>query len=309
MKIKFFGVRGSYPVPNSKMMRYGGRTSSVVITREINGITLPLFFDAGNGVIEAGKEFMPAILSGKCSSEFPMFFTHVHPDHTEGFTFFAPNFLPQVKLHLYGKYYLKKNVGMILRDRMMPPTFPIEYRDLRSQRKHGIVKEGDILWITGEGRPVKKGPEKENQLKNFAFKIDVMQSFAPSHPQQGAIYYKITEVLESGFGKTVVCAWDIESRKGGDQRLLAFSKGADVLIHDTQYTDEEYHSDKVIVQGFGHSTFSMGLENAELAGVKMLVPFHYNPAHTDEMLDKYIGQIKSKKVKIMAASEGLTLEV
>ena len=309
MKVKFFGVRGSHPVPNKKMMKYGGRTASVVFTKEVNGKTIPLFIDAGNGAIEAGKEFIPGILSGKCSGEFTMFFTHLHPDHTEGFTFFGPNYLPQVRIHLYGMYALKKNVGMVLRDKMMVPTFPIEYRDLRSDRKHGIVEEGDIWWIDEEGKPVKEGTDTESGVGKFIYKVDIMQSFAPAHPQQGCIYYRVTDVLENGLGKSVVCAWDIESRKGGDQRLINFSKGADVMIHDTQYTDEEYYSDKMIVQGFGHSTFSMGLENAELAGVKTLIPFHYNPAHTDEMLDKIFAGLKSKKVTVVPSAEGLTVEL
>ena len=309
MKVKFFGVRGSYPVPDKNMLKYGGRTASVVFTTEVKGKIIPLFIDAGNGIIEAGKEFFPLILSGKCSCQFTMLFTHLHPDHTEGFTFFGPNYLPQVKIHLYGMVALKKNVGMILRDKMMPPTFPIEYRDLRSHRDHGVVQEGDVLWIDDEGKPVKKGPENESCFGKFAYKVVVMQSFAPSHPQQGCIYYKITEVLESGLGKTVICGWDIESRKGGDQRLISFSKGADVLIHDTQYTDEEYNSGKMIVQGFGHSTFSMGLENAELAGVKKLIPFHYNPSHTDKMLDQFIGELKSKTVEVIPSMEGFTLNV
>jgi len=81
-----------------------------------------------------------------------------------------------------------------------------------------------------------------------------MQAFAPSHPQQGALYYRVRDIET---GKSVACIWDNESKIGGDKAVINFSKGADVMIHDTQYTREEYESDKMIVQGFGHSTYEM----------------------------------------------------
>ena len=134
-----------------------------------------------------------------------------------------------------------------------------------------------------------------------------MQSFAPSHPQQGSIYYRITDMETQ---KSVACIWDIESRKGGDQRVIAFSKGADIMIHDTQYTNEEYDSDKMIVQGFGHSTFEMAIENAEGAGVKSLYGFHFNPPHTDEKLSLIEKQYKNtSEIEFNLAKEGLTIEI
>jgi len=300
MKLSFFGVRGSFPVPDVKMMKYGGRTASVMISKEIDGKLVPLFIDAGIGIIEAGKAVLPLLLSGKCQTRMNMFFTHLHPDHTEGFTFFAPNYLPQVELNLLGMSTLKKNVGMILRDKMAPPTYPIEYKDLKSERKHFVITDGQVLYINSLGQ-VSKTP-----IGVTAYIVEAMQAFAPSHPQQGTIYYKITDPDTE---KSIACIWDIESRRGGDQRVILFSKGAEIMIHDTQFTDEEYDSDKMIVQGFGHSTFSMAIENASKAGVKKLIPFHYNQTHTDKMLDEIFASIKKSKVEIIPSKEGLVLEV
>jgi ribonuclease BN (tRNA processing enzyme) len=137
-----------------------------------------------------------------------------------------------------------------------------------------------------------------------------MHSYAPSHPQQGAIYYRITDPDTK---KSVACIWDLESRRGGDQRVIQFSKDVDIMIHDTQYTDEEYYSDKVIVQGFGHSTYTMAIENALAANVKILVPFHYNPNHTDEFLNEYINQLILSQidggVNIIPSKERLVIEL
>jgi len=313
MYLQFFGVRGSYPVPDTKMMNYGGRTASVMFTKKnVEDKNIPLFVDAGLGFIEAGKAIMPGIFFGSISKTFTVLFTHLHPDHTEGFTFFGPNFLPDVEMHLLGPASLKKNVGIVLRDKMAPPTYPIEYKDLKSKRIHGVVEDGDVLWIDQSGAPVRKKPATP------LFEVKVMQSFAPSHPQQGSIYYRVTD---PDTGKSVVCLWDIESRRGGDQRAIAFSRGCDALIHDSQYTDEEYDSTgPVVVQGFGHSTYTMALENARLAGAKVLIPFHYNPSHTDEKLDeieKYVENLNElnttmngdEKVKVIMSKEGLTLEI
>ena len=302
MRVTFFGVRGSYPVPNIKMMEYGGRTASVMITKEHNGKTIPLFIDAGIGIIEAGKFILPGLFNGSINKEFTLLFTHLHPDHTEGFTFFGPNFIPGTIIHLLGPSSLKKNVGSILRDKMFPPTYPIEYKDLKSERIHGVVEDGETLYIGPEGRP-NKDPG------NHLLEVRIMQSFAPSHPQQGAVYYRITDVETK---KSLACIWDLESRRGGDQRVIAFSKGADVMIHDTQYTDEEYDSDKMIVQGFGHSTYTMAVENAKLAGVKTLIGFHYNPVHTDEKLKSIAQDIINKTknhLEFMLSKEGLSLDI
>jgi len=302
MRVTFFGVRGSYPVPNKEMMEYGGRTSSVMISKEYNGKVIPLFIDAGNGIIEAGNSMIPGLLDGSISKEFTLLFTHLHPDHTEGFTFFTPNFMPGIKIHLLGPSFLKKNVGMVLRDKMAPPTYPIEYKDLKSERIHGVVEDGEIWYISPEGKP-NKNPG------NHLLEIKVMQSFAPSHPQQGCIYYRITDAETK---KSVACIWDNESRKGGDQRVIAFSKDADVMIHDTQYTEEEYDSGKMVVQGFGHSTYTMAVENARLAGVKCLVGFHYNPMHTDHKLKSIADDVikqTNNDLEFILSKEGLSLDL
>jgi len=286
MKITFYGVRGSYPVPNKDMMKYGGKTSSVMISKEVEGKEICLLVDAGLGVIDAGKYMVPKFFNGTCSKEFTMLFTHLHPDHTEGFTFFAPNFIPGTKIHLLGPAALKKNVGMVLQDKMAPPTYPIEYKDLKSERLHGIVTDGQIFYIDNNGKPI-----KDMTKGKAVFRVKVMQSYAPSHPQQGSIYYRIEDCETN---KSIVCGWDIESRTGGDQRFIAFSKGANIMIHDTQYTEEEYNSDKMIVQGFGHSTYEMAIENAIAAGVEMLVGFHFNPTHTDSKLEEIRSNILNK---------------
>ena len=302
MKIEFYGVRGSYPVPGKDTIIFGGNTTCVSISTEVNGKIKRLIFDCGTGVISLGKDILKNHFAQKEDLNILMFFTHLHPDHTQGFPFFAPNYFGNCNLSLFGFKTLKKHIGMVLEQEMLPPTFPIEYKDLKSKRNHYELKDADKLYISYN----KYNTEK---MIDSIFMIDCMQGFAPSHPQQGALYYKVTELKT---GKSISCIWDIESHIGGDRRVINFIKNSDILIHDTQYTTDEYNSDKIIIQGFGHSTYEMAIENAVQGNVKELWCMHYNPNHTDEKLQK-IGSdynyINDTNVIIKLAREYMAVEM
>ena len=185
---------------------------------------------------------------------------------------------------------------------MLPPTFPIEYKDLKSTRTHYELKDGQTFYVNKESAPV-------NKADGAIFEVKVLQSYAPSHPQQGALYFRVKDIET---GKVVSCLWDLESHYGGDRRVISFAKDSDVIIHDTQYTDEEYTSDKMVVQGFGHSTYNMAIENAVQANAKSLVCMHYNPNHTDDFLDNFSSKLieeNKDKINIIFSKEGQTLEI
>ncbi len=293
MLLKFYGVRGSYPVPGNETVKYGGNTTCVTITKEINEKTIRIIIDSGSGIVKLGKDIMKNWKNEV--QPITMLFTHLHPDHTTEFPFFAPNYLPSTVLNLYGMQALKMHVGKILERNMLPPNFPIEYKDLKSQRNHFIIKDNSNFTIKYEKKDV--------------FSIIAMQSFTPSHPQQGAIYYKITDCEK---GSSVACIWDIESKIGGDKAVINFSKDCDVMIHDTQYTKDEYESGTMIVQGFGHSTYDMAIENAKQANIKkMLICTHFNPNHTDKILDQIQEKMDKENLpfKVKLAYEGFSLEI
>jgi ribonuclease BN (tRNA processing enzyme) len=272
-----------------------------VVKKNNAGLLVPVIIDAGTGLIKFGYTLARKLLANTYTKTFSLLFTHLHPDHTEGFNFFAPNFYPFCAIHLLGMEVLRKNVGGVLKGKMLPPTFPIEYKDLKSVRKHGVLNDGQVFYIGQDGAPAHDLSKKEPPL----FEIHVMQAFAPSHPQQGALYYKIRDIEDQ---TTIACIWDIESHIGGDVRVVKFASGADVMIHDAQYTEDEYISIANPVQGFGHSTFGMAMENAEGAGAGYLIPFHYNPRHSDELLRYISGQYRAyKSPKFVMSREGLSL--
>ncbi|HOV13193.1 MAG TPA: MBL fold metallo-hydrolase [Spirochaetota bacterium] len=291
MKINFHGVRGSYPKTGEHFSKIGGNTSCVSITKEKFGKIHRIIIDSGTGIIDLGNEIISNFFKNSESLNMSIFFTHLHPDHTQGFPFFAPNYFKNSTIHLFGMETLKKNIGKILSDEMVPPTFPIEYHDLKSNRKNYVVEDNDIVFIN---ITVKDYTVSSNQTANSLFKIHCLKSYAPSHPQQGSMYYKIIDLEDN---RSIGCIWDIESIYGGDQRVISFFKGTDVIIHDTQYTEEEYNSDKIVVQGFGHSTYKMAIENAVKIGCSKLIGFHYNPKHTDDFLFNIKEKVKNESIE------------
>lgn len=238
--------------------------------------------------MQLGKDIVSNMFKGVEGKEVALCFTHLHPDHTQAYPFFAPNYIPGTKMYLIGMEALNKDVGKVLKDVMLPPQFPIELKDLKSTKVVSIVKTGSSF----------------KSLKE-SMKVDVLQSFAPSHPQQGCCYYRITDISS---GKSVVCAWDLESKAGGDKALINFAKDCDLIIHDTQYTDEEYSSDKMIVQGFGHSTYTMAIDNAKQCNAKALACIHFNPNHDDNKLDTIYNSIRND-FNLFLAKEGFILDI
>jgi len=291
MKIKFHGVRGSYPVPGEGTMKYGGNTTCVSFTKESEGKIKRLVIDCGTGAISLGREIVKNYNEGKEDLDITMLFTHLHPDHIQAFPFFAPNYFRDCRMSLMGMKTLKKHVGSVLEQSMLPPTFPIEYKDLKSARKHFELQDGQSFKV------------------NSAFIVDVMQAYAPSHPQQGALYFKVTD---PDTGKSAACIWDLESKLGGDKAVINFTRDCDIMIHDTQYTVDEYESDSFIVQGFGHSTYEMAADNATQAGIRdKLVCLHYNPAHGDSKLDEIQESVRNGDAPfdVILAREGMEIDL
>lgn len=315
MKVKFYGVRGSYPVPGDETNVFGGNTSCVSISKKVNDKIYRIIVDMGTGAIDLGKEIIGNYFKGEEDLNIIALFTHLHPDHTQAFPFFAPNYFNDCSMNLMGMETLKKNVGTVLKQEMLPPTFPIEYSDLKSKRNHYVLKDGQAFYIDKEKKIISSEKIKnyEENKDNYIFKIEIMQSFAPSHPQQGALYYKVTD-LETM--KKVACLWDLESHVGGDRRVISFSEGCNVMIHDTQYIKEEYDDDKMVVQGFGHSTYEMAIENAEQANIcEKLICTHFNPSHSDKKLAEIEinvqNQVKEQNLnfEILLAKEGLEIDL
>ena len=181
-------------------------------------------------------------------------------------------------------------------------SFPLDLGDIAADLKIMDLNETNyIIFKQGEmPRVVRVNELKEGDYTDEDVVITCYKSYA--HPQNGVFVYKIAYK-----GKTLVYATDKESYPGGDKKLIKFAKGCDLLIHDAQYSTEDYLSIYVPKQGFGHSTFEMALDCKQQVGAKKMVYFHYDPGYNDEKLDMLAEEYASEDA--IFAYEGLEINL
>jgi phosphoribosyl 1,2-cyclic phosphodiesterase len=296
MTVTFWGVRGSYPTPGIHTTRVGGNTTCVEVQVGNHRIVL----DAGTGSIGLGQSLVAQYRQDKKPITATLLFTHTHHDHTQGFPFFAPTHFQATTLYIFGPKTLHVDLEEVLGRAMLPPVFPIRLDELPCVRVICNLHEAEtIVYDSEDAEPhVYAGTAQLPDVPG-AVKIQVMHSYA--HPQ-GVFIYRIEHS-----GKAMVFATDTEGYSGGDQRLIRFARGADLLIHDAQYTQEEYSSPTSSTQGWGHSTWNMAVDVAKAAGVQKLVLFHHEPAHSDDFLEALEKEAQAKFPQAVIAREGMKI--
>ena len=305
-KIKFRGVRGSYPVVNKDFMTYGGNTSCVEIY--VGGHLIIL--DAGTGLINVGDELTQKyIMSGEDNeSRTPInaivLLSHIHHDHIQGFTFFRPLHIRSTVVNVYGNVNYNENLSDELATLLFGKSFPLDLGDIAGNLNIHDINETDAIILQKGKSPIVKRIESDNDLE--VGKDDVLitcyRSYA--HPQEGVLIYKI-----SYKGKTLVYATDKESYHGGDRKLANFARDCDLIIHDAQYTTEDYMDAFIPKQGYGHSTFDMAVECRKQVNAKQMVFFHYDPSYNDEKLDRIREEYKNIDINSILSYEGLEINL
>jgi len=299
--VRFRGVRGSWPVLGETTSRVGGNTSCVEVWAGGHLIII----DAGTGIIGLGKDLMRKYRASgeKEPIVATMLFSHTHHGHLQGFPFFDPAYEGTSVLYLFGPRNFYEDIEEALRRAMLAPAFPVALEELKSLKIMSNIEESEVV-ILNQGRD----PQILNVYRDKkedspdAVEISVLRSYA--HPRGGVSFYKI-----SWAGKSMVYASDTESYIGGDTRLIEFARGANLLIHDAQYTTEEYFTEPGSKQGWGHSTPEMAMAIAQAAGVKRLVLFHHDPMHDDNTLAEIEKQAQEVFPNTILAYEGLTIEI
>ncbi len=290
LRVKFWGVRGSYPTPGEGTVKYGGNTASV----EVRAGDRTIILDAGTGIIPLGRE-----LARRRALEVVLLFSHLHHDHTQGFPFFVPAYMPNARLHIFGPGGTPETLSRVLEHNQSSETFPVSLRDMASSKDIQSVRESQIIIWDEAGVRV---AESTVGLGNDAVIIHIHKSYA--HP--GGVYvYRIT-----WRGKSVVYATDTEGYVGTDRRLVQFAKDADVLIHDAQYSEEHYRGQLAgfpSTQGYGHSTVTMACEVAAASEAGQLILFHHDPSYSDEVVAGLEASVKTQFSEAQAAYEGLEI--
>jgi phosphoribosyl 1,2-cyclic phosphodiesterase len=281
MRIKFWGTRGSIPVPGIDTTVFGGNTTCVEITLD-SGKTI--IIDAGSGIRLLGRK----LLNEERIGEIYLLITHIHWDHVMGFPFFDPIYNPASRIYIDGNRNCLKGLRYTFDNKMGDGFFPVKFDDLRAEIKYlGKLPHGP-LEIDGT----------------------VIDSIPLHHPQGG----KGFRFCEGN--RKMVFLTDNELRgKPWEGRSLedyaAFSQDADILIHDAQYTPEEIGSRL----GWGHSDYSAAFEMAFKASVKKLILFHHDPPRTDSQMKslvencRILAEKEKSEMVIDAAIEGVEYEL
>lgn len=258
MKIKCWGSRGSIPVSGKEFVKYGGDTTCIEITAD-SGETI--IIDAGTGIRRLGNDLLDRNIFN-----YHLLFTHAHWDHILGLAFFRPLQFKKVNMIVQDRKFFNKTTQDVLNALLKQPFFPITIRDLSAN----LVFDKSI---------------------NGSFQIGSVkiESIPISHPG-GGVGYKLIEG-----NSTFVFLTDNElghQHPGGKSisDYIDFVKNVDLLVHDAEYTPEEYEKNVT----WGHSTFPEVLDLAIKANVKRLGLFHQNQNRTDNEVDEIVKVCKQK---------------
>src|SRR5438093_391964 len=284
MRLRFWGTRGSIPTPGPQTAIFGGNTSCVEL-RTNDGTTLVL--DCGTGIRLLGLD----MLSRPRPHRIHLLLGHTHWDHIQGFPFFTPVFFPGTELNIYGSIAFQRSLEDSLSGQMQYSYFPVKLQDLPSRIHYTELEEGFF------------------RIGEVLVETQYLNHTAPT------IAYRIT-----CDGSTVAYVTDHEpfwNSPGpvfdhpGDQRHIQFLKGADLVIHDAQYTNEEY-STKL---AWGHCPADYVTDISIAAGAARVALFHHDPTHNDDALKRIQDTQRERaaaagsSLEVFAAAEGMELEI
>lgn len=305
-KVKFRGVRGSYPIAKKEYLKYGGNTSCVEVRAGGHLIVL----DAGTGLIDVGNELLENYISSgvDTNSRTPInatvLLSHIHQDHIQGFTFFRPLHIPSTILNVFGNVNYNETLADELAELLFGKSFPLDLGDIAGNLNIKDITDTDGIILRKGEPPIIKRIEKNDDLNINEDDVLITCYRSYAHPQEGVIIYKITYK-----GKSLVYATDKESYLGGDKKLAGFARGCNLLIHDAQYTTEDYLNAFVPKQGYGHSTYDMAIECQNQVNAEKLIFFHFDPGYDDEKLDAISQHYIGLKDKAQLAYEGLEIDL
>ena len=278
MRVTLWGTRGSLAAPGPETVRYGGNTSCVEVRGKGNSL---LVLDAGTGIQRLG-----ATVRGG-GGRIDVLLTHLHMDHIQGLGFFEPLYEPGREIHIWGPPSSTLDLHARLARYLSPPLFPVRLRDLPCRPTlHNVPPE----------RFEVGGLEVEAELV--------------CHPGT-TVGYRISEGIRSvAYLPDHEPALGVREFPGDPEWTSGFNlaAGVDLLIHDAQYTTEEYR-ERV---GWGHSAIRDAVVFATLTGARRFVPFHHDPTHDDAMLDRIDSAVRTSgdlPFGFVAGTEGATFEV
>jgi phosphoribosyl 1,2-cyclic phosphodiesterase len=274
LRVRFWGVRGTIPVPGPHTIRYGGNTPCIdILTADQQHIII----DAGTGVRRLGNLLRKTHKEGL---EATLLLSHTHWDHIQGLPFFDPLLVRRNSFKLFGLQRDNLSLEEIIARQFLEPYLPFAFRSLAASLQILEKRPGESIHI---------GPKT------------VVSTAAMKHPG-GCLGFRIDD------GETVLVYCSDTAHYG--EKLLAsvveLARGADLLIHDAHFQDT---ATATAFEDWGHSSWQQAAHVARESDVNMLALFHFAPELSDDDIDQIANSARKEFARTIAAREGLILDI
>lgn len=293
MKFKFWGVRGSIPVPGPDTLKYGGNTTCIELRTDDDEL---IILDAGTGLYQFSETLLTQMPINA-----HILITHTHWDHIHGLPFCSLFYIPDNQLSIYGGQDLKTGEGIerTLKIQLQHAFFPIAEHELKAEISYKTVKAGVSFKISNAtvtpilmNHPVINLGYLINCDGKSLFFTGDYEPLTNIYTTDDKEYLKIQQIIDKTF-----------------DALVEAIQGVDALIMDSSYTDEEYLRKK----NWGHGTFKAALDLAKKTNAKKLFFTHHDPMRTDAALDTIFAEILNNNQNIACelfiAREGMVVEL
>lgn len=283
MRVCLWGTRGSIASPGPDTVAYGGNTACVEVEGRDGTVVI---LDAGTGVRRVGDTY-------RDPRRLDILLSHLHMDHVQGLGFFAPLFQRGFEIHIWGPPSTTEDLRRRLTRYLSPPLFPVRLRDVEANLEFHDAPIGGFeiggLQVRAQAI-IHPGPTLGYRISDGASTVAYLSDHEPALGHRRELDQR---------GAPMDPRWTSGA---------SLAKDVDLLIHDAQYTAEEYAA-RV---GWGHSTIGDAVAVARLARASRLVTFHHDPAHDDDELDQMLAQARAAadgQFEVIAGREGARLEV
>lgn len=289
---KFWGVRGSIPTPGPRTRIYGGNTSCY----EVRSADATIVLDAGTGIRELGLDLLSRYGAPETVH---VLFSHAHWDHIQGFPFFVPAYRRDRTLAVYGTQQGDTRFHDLLSGQMGSDYFPVDFADLSARIEPRFLSADgpaaidglQVTWL-----------EQVHPGGSYAYRLE---------GHGASVVYCTDNELDRVIVNAEECNTDSSVLRRLPEDLVAFCQGADLLVVDGQYTDQEYPT-KV---GWGHPRATTAVDLGVQAQVRQIALTHHDPMHSDAIIDQMVeeGTHRARRhgsdALVFAAREGMELKL
>ena len=286
MRIRFWGTRGSLPKPGPDTLRFGGNTSCLEVRTAADTLVI---IDCGSGLHGLGQ----ALAAGVKVPKGHILISHTHWDHIQGIPFFAPFFKPGSEWDIYAPKGLGQSLQDTLAGQMQYAYFPVRLDQMAAKIRYHELIEGDFQ--------IDDVRVKTRYMNHTALTL----GFRLEADGAALVYASDHEPFqrELALGKGDI--------SGQDREHCEFLAGSDLVIHDAQFTADQYE-DKI---GWGHSTVEYAVAICRAAGASRLALTHHDPLRADDAIEQIVRTVRDNQrgitpaLEIFAAAEGHECEI